>query len=284
MTSVIENETRGARTSTGSILRWMGSKKRTAESIVGKFPTLTNGATYFEPFFGGGSIFFALEPSRSILGDSNAALMNAWRWIQNEGDLVWAKVAALEVSATNYYTLRAQREDPDSFTDAVRFVYLNRYCFNGIYRTNRRDEFNVPFGRNTGALPARDSFLACSARLSNSTLHTGDFAETTQYAVAGDLVYLDPPWQAARATYGEYGYTNHLDVTPERVREVAVDLHSRGVTTFISLPKSVSGTFSNWPMVDLEVNYRVASKHSSRSKQTELLVTLDHSSRSALTE
>lgn len=277
MSSVIQDRPTVRHASSGSILRWMGSKKRTADVIVYQFPDLGSDATYFEPFLGGGSVFFAMRPARSVLGDSNATLMNSWKWIREDADSLWRGVADLDTSADAYYEVRARREDPRSLASAVQFVYLNRNCFNGIYRTNRRDEFNVPFGRNTGALPPKSAFMACADSLNSAFLVSGDFEETLDGATAGDLVYLDPPWQATRATYGEYGYTSHQDVTPERVLQVGLRLRARGVATYISVPKSVAPTFAGLQMRDLEVNYSVASRHSFRLKQTELLVAMEPS-------
>jgi DNA adenine methylase len=262
-----------AEPSPGSVLRWMGSKKRSALQIVSNFPSVGLAGHYFEPFLGGASVFFAYRPRTALLSDSNPALINAWKWIRDCPNELWSRVSSMRVSEAAYYEIRAaEAGELDSFDNAVKFVYLNRYCFNGIYRTNRRDEFNVPFGRKTGSLPDLKSFLDCSDVLKSASLTACDFEQAVQSAVEGDVVYLDPPWQTTRSTYGEYGYSNHGEPSVARIAGVSSELAARGVYVFVSLPKSRQHAFLGSRFIDLEVHYSVASRGASRSTQTEQLI------------
>ncbi|WP_156351679.1 Dam family site-specific DNA-(adenine-N6)-methyltransferase [Agreia sp. Leaf210] len=261
-----------------SVLRWMGSKKRSSSAIVEHLREVQSAGTYFEPFMGGGSVYFAYHPQKAVLGDANPLLMNAWRWIREDPVSLRATVASLSATETSYYEIRAQKYDSTTFESAVQFVYLNRYCFNGVYRTNRLNQFNVPFGRKTGSLPDEESFKLCATALASAALVTGDFADTLKDAVVGDIVYLDPPWRSDRANYGEYGYSQHSEVTAERIFEEASRLRSRGVHVYLSLPREMSKTFVGWGSKDFQVHYNVGSRRSARAVKTELLISMCESS------
>lgn len=138
-----------------SVFRWMGSKRRVAPQVAALLQGSKAGpSTYYEPFLGGGSLFFALGPPRSVLSDINTDLINAWQVLQAKPTELHAAISALPPPEESYYRIRAQASDGlEPFSRAVRFLYLNRYCFNGLYRTNRRAEFNVPMGTATGGMP-----------------------------------------------------------------------------------------------------------------------------------
>lgn len=256
-----------------SVLRWMGSKRRSASEIVAQFPDPDHVRTYYEPFLGGGSVFFAYGPSRSVLSDLNSELINAWRHVRDQPERVHAEVTRLLPEAATYYEIRAQAPAELPVLDqAVRFVYLNRYCFNGIYRTNRSEQFNVPFGSNTGSLPAADAFAACADLLRTASLRNVDFAEALVDAGDGDLVYLDPPWLSERATYGEYGYAKHAAATEARITEVATEVSRRGALVFISLPDRHANIVGALKRTNLKVHYNVASNASRRRRSNEVLI------------
>ncbi len=268
-----------ARTDAGevrSVLRWMGSKRRISAEIVQQMHAGDSGSTYFEPFFGGGSVLFSLRPERAVVGDMNADLVNAWTQIRDAPSRVHQGARALATDADTYYAIRAQAtSDLDPIEAAVRFVYLNRNCFNGIYRTNRRDEFNVPFGSNTGALPPLAAFEACAAVLAEVEIRHSDFEATVARARAGDTAYFDPPWDTSRASYGEYGYSDTGASATERLAKVVRRLTARGVACYLSLPSSHVGAFDDLVRTDFSVMYNVASSSSRRRRSEEVLLTME---------
>ena len=147
------------------LLRWAGSKRR----LLPILQTYWNSRhkRYLEPFVGSARLFFALNPPRAILGDLNTELISAYLEIKYRLTDVAAGLSGLSPSKSKYYKLR--QLDPANLSPAARaarFIYLNRFCFNGLYRTNLRGEFNVPYGaEKSGSLPSWELLTECSRRL-----------------------------------------------------------------------------------------------------------------------
>lgn len=216
------------------ILRWAGSKRQLLPALIRLAPT--EYGRYIEPFTGSASLFFALRPRHAILGDINYELIDTYHAIRSHPRLVHRGVVALPPHMTNYYRVRRLTPDSlDSIRRAVRFVYLNRLCFNGVYRTNRSNHFNVPRGRSTGGFPNLSAFLRVAAALRTAYLVAADFETTARYARAKDFVYLDPPYDTrTRPRYGEYGYGTFLHTDLGRLIEVMKVLDRRGARVLLS--------------------------------------------------
>lgn len=152
-------------------------------------------------------VFFA-PAEHALLGDFNPQLIDTYRTVARAPHAVAAKLTTMLVSHEYYYELRAQNPAAlRSVERAARFVYLNRFCFNGVFRTNQRGEFNVPRGTKTGQLPTATDLRACAQILRSATLIAGDFERTLEGVDRGDFVYLDPPYSSsAERNRGEYGY------------------------------------------------------------------------------
>ncbi len=174
-------------------LRWAGSKRQL-------LPQLRNywrgkDVRYIEPFVGSACLFFDLEPQDAILGDINQELIRTLRAIQHDINLVLESLRRLPKGKQAYYNVR--NLDIRSLAEAevaARFIYLNRNCFNGLYRTNERGQFNVPYGPPKNKVPIEENLLAAARVLQNAILLDSDFELTVSYARPGDFVYLDPPY------------------------------------------------------------------------------------------
>ena len=192
-------------------LKWAGGKGQLLAHLQPFFPASYR--RYIEPFLGGGAVFFHLQPREALLGDRNELLIEVFQVVQRQLDELVAALDRHQPHAADgayYYRLRAA--DPGLMSPverAARFIFLNKTCYNGLYRVNRQGRFNVPFGRyktppqvyNAGNLRAAASHLA------GATLRVADFAETMADAGQGDLVYLDPPYDPLSATANFTGYT-----------------------------------------------------------------------------
>jgi DNA adenine methylase len=181
-------------------------------------------------------------------------------------------------NSETYYAVRAL--DPTQLTEigrAARFVYLNRLCFNGVYRTNRAGEFNVPFGRNTGRLPGPAAFEACAEALRGAALRDGDFTMTTADATPGDVVYLDPPYtQHPQAAYGVYGYGAFQATDVARLVSHMDRLADCGVKVVLSYADTTSLRAlldDRWRVSSVESFSHVAARAQSRVRRSEVLVT-----------
>ena len=191
---------------TSPLLRWAGCKRKLLPTLMSHVPA--GFSRYVEPFAGSACLFFALRPARAVLGETNYELIEAYSTIRSHPRRVARRVAKWNKIERQYYAVRRLSPPDLSLIDrAARFVYLNRFCFNGVYRTNRQGQFNVPRGKHTGKVPDEAAFYRCSVALRNADLRPVDFADCLNDVSRHDFVYLDPPYATTtRIRYGEYGY------------------------------------------------------------------------------
>ena len=175
------------------VLRWAGSKTKSLGALASLWkPTYSR---YVEPFAGSAALFFELEPHRAILGDINAGLIETYEVIRERADDVHHSVSRIPRTEAEYYRIRAQNASRLSrLGRAVRFVYLNRLCFNGIYRTNLKGEFNVPYAHTrSGRIPTIEDFRRCALMLDRASLKCAEFGTILTQVKKGDFVYLRRP-------------------------------------------------------------------------------------------
>ncbi|MEZ4272849.1 MAG: DNA adenine methylase [Myxococcota bacterium] len=188
-------------------LKWAGGKTQLLPEILARFPTRFG--RYFEPFVGGGAVFFALGPRRAVLTDINENLINTYKMIRDDLDGVIAALDKHRATEEHFYRVRAQNPAALSpLQAAARTIYLNRTCFNGLYRVNAKGQFNVPYGRyerpnicNVANLQA-----VCLA-LRGVDLRVSDVVKATTGAKRGDLIYFDPPYDPVSPTASFTSYT-----------------------------------------------------------------------------
>lgn len=186
-------------------LRWAGSKRRLLPILRTYWNS--NHTRYLEPFAGSACLFFSLRPPSAILGDVNGDLVSTYREVKYRPKVIRGQLSRLRRTKREYKRLRAldSRKLSRCFR-AARFIYLNRCCFNGLYRTNLNGEFNVPYGgEKSGELPSAAHLQECSRRLRTARLVAGDFEVVLRDARRGDFVYMDPPFAVrARRVFNEY--------------------------------------------------------------------------------
>lgn len=193
----------------GPFLKWPGGKRWLIRDHRGVFPVKYE--RYIEPFLGAGSVFFALDPARAVLSDTNSELIATYAALKSDHRAV---VRLLEKhhaahSSEHYYLVRSSTPDAIS-AKAARFIYLNRTCFNGIYRVNRQGRFNVPMGSRDSVMRSEDDFGAVAARLASATLRPDDFEQVIDGASEGDLVFADPPYTVQHNQNGFIKYNEKL--------------------------------------------------------------------------
>lgn len=248
-------------------LRWAGSKRALLPTLLRNVPGYSG--TYVEPFFGSGCLYFALAPSRAVLGDFNADLVNFYRSISANPDDVYDAFDEWASDPDTYYRVRGLPvQDLSSTARAARFFYLNRLSFNGVYRTNRRGEFNVPIGRNTGKPPSRQDLREAAECLRSAEVHLGDYRATLSEVKHDDFVYLDPPYvNESRRSYGEYGYGSfgHPDDVGLLADELT-RLQDLGAKVLFSFGSSVGleRALEGWTVMSVLPKQSVAGKISSR--------------------
>lgn len=217
-------------------LKWAGGKRSIIDDLKAHLPKEFN--DYYEPFLGGGALFFELSPRtrRAVLSDSNLDLMLTYTVVKKHPE---ALIEHLEEHAKKhdekyYYVVRSQHGLQESVKIAARFIYLNRTAYNGLYRVNKSGQFNVPVGSYTDPnIVQRERIYACSDALSVAELQCREF--DTINPQAGDLVYCDPPYYPLDSI-SFTGYTK-LDFNQEdhiRLRDLALRLHEKGVKVMLS--------------------------------------------------
>ncbi|MBN1960773.1 MAG: DNA adenine methylase [Deltaproteobacteria bacterium] len=217
-------------------LKWAGGKTQLIPEILARFPKVFR--KYHEPFMGGGAVFFALAPNRAILSDINADLVDTYRAIRDEPEAVISALQRHQVTEADYYRVRSQKRGELSLVAAAaRTIYLNRTCYNGLYRVNLKGEFNVPFGRyaNPTICNSENLYLA-SLALQNVKIRCEDALAIDKRVQRGDLVYFDPPYDplsptSSFTTYARGGFGNEQQAA---LADLFIKLANRGVHVVLS--------------------------------------------------
>lgn len=216
------------------LVKWAGGKRFIVSHIQELLPTRFE--RYFEPFVGGGALFFALGPKRATLGDKNHELIEAYTQLRDDAEGVIRALSRLRNTETEYYRIRSCAPSSAAGRSA-RLIYLCTLSFNGIHRVNLKGEFNVPYGKKTHIEPCdRNHMVAISKALQGISLLCGDFDETLGACRADDLVYLDPPYTVAHGNNGFIKYNAKIFSWSDQVRlaQTAQKLADRGCAVLVS--------------------------------------------------
>jgi len=220
-------------------LRWAGSKRQHASLLASYWNQSYR--RYVEPFLGSGVLYFHLCPPRALLGDVNRDLIATFRQVKANPIAVSRILHSFQRGSQAYYRLRSHNGDvlrPSQ--KAARFIYLNRFCFNGIYRTNSRGVFNVPYGgERSGPLPSAAHLKASSRSLAVARLAVADFETLLDEVRQGDFVYMDPPYSVrARRTFAEYYPSGFTPEDVKRLRAVLMRLDRKGIPFLLTYADS----------------------------------------------
>ena len=262
------------------VLKWVGGKGRLLPELLARLPQ-TYGA-YHEPFVGGGALFFALAGAGRLgqvyLSDANAALIDVYLALRDDVDGVIIALQAHRYEHDHYYHVRAQRPDDLTLPErAARVIYLNKTCYNGLYRENRAGQFNVPFGRYANPTICDEPNLrAASAILQQADIARRRFDTVLDYAKAGDFVYFDPPYVplSSTANFTTYDRTGFGPDDQTQLRDVFAELAQRGVRAMLSNSDTpfVRELYAGFRVEQLFAARAVNSKANGRGKVAELLV------------
>lgn len=258
-------------------LRWAGSKRKLVPKLRQYWPG--NPTTYLEAFAGSACLFFALEPKNAILNDINPHLINCYRSIQQSPEQVFNAISMMNVSKEFYLHMRKRAFlEKDPIQKAANFIYLNRNCFNGLYRVNRSGEFNVPFSASrTPSLPSLDSLLEVSRNLKSVKLRCLDFETFLRRSVRrNSFVYIDPPYAVGnRRIFRQYAPDQFGLDDIARLADILVSLDSRGATFLLSYAdcREAREAFGCWKTNRTLTRRNIAGFAGARRKSAELLVT-----------
>ncbi len=255
-------------------LKWTGGKQWLARAM----PVLTPATyeRYFEPFLGGGSVFFSLQPKAASLSDANAELIRTYQGLRDQPQRVIDNLRRLKYDREVFERVRELRPRTDA-SHAARFIYLNRTAFNGIYRVNREGQFNVPFGSfSNPQICNRQRLEVCAARLKGDTqIRAQDFEEAVYSAQKNDFVYLDPPYITGHMNNGFVKWNAKLFSWQDQVRlaNLAENLARRGVHVLLSNADhpAVTELYKSFHRYRIERPSQIAASTTKRHPVTEML-------------
>ncbi len=257
-----------------SPLRWAGSKKKLVSQLKALAPKEFD--RYVEPFCGSLCLLVALKPEKSLVGDINEELIHFYKEMQKNAKDVARLVHSKNDDEKTYYELRSVDTATLSGVErAARFLYLNRFCFNGVYRTNRNGQFNVPRGKHMGSIPSIDELSAFGQLIKDTEMLTADFSDLIGKVGDGDFIYLDPPY-AGRGVRdrGEYGVGAFKEADIERLYQSTESASRRGAKVMISyadIPQ-IKDIFSRWNSTTIEVTRNVSGFAKGRTRVAEIVL------------
>lgn len=256
-------------------LRWAGGKQKLLDAYAVHIPERLG--RYFEPFLGGGSLFFSRAPAQATLSDVNGELINAYHIVRDSPDQLADLLEKFEDSAAVYYWVRDEYEPKQALDRAARFVFLNMTCWNGLYRENLAAQFNVPYGaRKTPWRIDRNLLHRCSEALEDACIVRADFSRPLRYARDGDFVYLDPPYVTAHNNNGFIEYNSAIFSWSDQIRlaKLAKDMVSRGVKVLVSNAqhRPLVELYEGFEVIEIERSSTIAGSAHARRKTSEVLL------------
>tara|TARA_R110002096_G_scaffold28203_10_gene85650 strand:- start:3752 stop:4600 length:849 start_codon:yes stop_codon:yes gene_type:complete len=260
-------------------IRWAGGKQNLINEIFSNLD-LNGIDRFFEPFLGGGSFFLKSNFQYSFLSDLNPNLINCYQQIKDNPNAIYSGLLEFEspVKESTYYDIRDKfntHSGEQSIEQAVRFIFLNRTSFNGIYRVNKSGNYNVPFGKPNPAFSSLDHLKAISQKLDSATLSFDYYDSISKSTRAGDLLYLDPPYPRLSDT----AYFNHYTLDKfdqneqEKLAEFATNQSIKGCKVVISNAdiKAIRTLYNNWEIIECSA-YRFISCKKEKIKVKELII------------
>lgn len=259
-------------------LKWAGGKRRLLAQYDPHWPEFSG--TYREPFVGSGAVFFHLQPQRSQLADINPELVNAYLCVRDcLPELETTLAAHRDLHSHDYYyaTRALSPQDLNSVERAARLIYLNKTCFNGLYRENSRGNFNVPIGKyKNPSILQSDVLRAASAALQGVDIELAPFWEVGDCAQPGDFIYFDPPYYPLSSTSNFTAYTRYTFGETEQIqlRDLFADLQQRGISAAVSNSDCarIRELYAGFKLIEIEAGRAINSKGDRRGQIKELLI------------
>ena len=262
------------------IVKWVGGKRQLMYELEINMPKTYN--RYFEPFIGGGALFFYLQPDNAYISDMNEELINLYQVVRDNVDELITDLQKHDISKEYFMEIRnidrtEEYQNWSNIQKASRFIYLNRTCFNGMYRVNSKGEFNVPFGhyKNPRILD-ENNLINCSNLLQRTEIKHADFSEIMKKVKKGDFVYFDPPYVPLSETSSFTSYTKDgFDMDMQlSLRDVCDELDSMGVKFLLSNSDTqfVNELYENYNIKKVFASRQINANADGRGKITEVLV------------
>lgn len=267
-------------------VKWAGGKRQIVDKLLMYAPDEFN--TYYEPFVGGGALLFELSPKKAVINDSNKELINVYNVLRNEEK--FKKMCSIlntyekNNSEEFYYELRNKDRNKSSFDRlsdykrAGRTIYLNKACFNGLYRVNSKNEFNVPFGKKTrintydiGNLITVSNYLT----MNDIKILNVDFEDSVKDAQKGDFIYFDPPYDSETSIFNSYTEDGFGKEEQRRLAKVYKELSNKGCYVMLSNNNTtlIKELYKDFNIHIIEAKRSINSNGAKRGKVEEVIIT-----------
>jgi len=256
-------------------LKWAGGKRWLVSSYPSFFPQTYN--RYIEPFLGSGAVYFYIQPRKAILGDASVALVETYQAIKED----WRRVEQElkrhhKLHNESYYYKVRSTHFRTPYTRAARLIYLNRTCWNGLYRVNLQGEFNVPIGTKKDVVYDTDDFAAVAKLLQNAEIINSDFEKIINRAAKNDLVFVDPPYTVQHNQNNFIKYNEKLFHWEDqvRLRDSILRAKNRGATVIVTnaYHKSIRELYKNIGKLKQVKRHSILAANSARRRMCSELV------------
>ena len=267
-------------------VKWAGGKRQIIDKLLKYAPEEFD--TYYEPFVGGGAFLFELSPKNAVINDYNKELMNVYECIKDSDkfDKMCKELNNHEANHSEeyYYKIRNLDRDKNKFNKladykrAARTIYLNKACFNGLYRVNSKNEFNVPFGKKSkvNTYEGQNLGIICGyLNYNNIKLLSTDFEEAVKDAKKGDFIYFDPPYDSDTSTFNSYTEDGFGKEEQKRLSRVYKKLADKGCYVMLSNhnTKLVNELYKEFNINVIEAKRNINSNGAKRGKVEEVIIT-----------
>jgi len=265
---------------TRPFVKWAGGKGQLLTELQSRMPQ--EYGAYYEPMVGGGALFFSLRPANATLVDANFDLMRLYRIIRDSPDALIEDLQTHQNTKQYFDELRMEDRTPsyDSWSDvrkASRTLFLNRTCFNGLYRVNKSGQFNVPYGKYVNPyIPTADHLRDCSAALQGCTITYNSFGWIESMVEEGDFVYFDPPYLplSDTAKFTEYTRNGFGLMEHEALRDLCTRLDARGVRFMLSnaCTEATLALYAAWNVEQVAATRSISASPVGRAPVQEIIV------------
>jgi DNA adenine methylase len=267
-------------------LKWVGGKGQLLAQFEALFPKEYN--SYFEPFIGGGAVFFSTNPKKAHINDINKTLVQAYTHIKEDVENLITSLKKLESEFLTkdedarkefYYSMREKYNSlsHEDFEKSLYFLFFNKTAFNGVYRENSKGGFNVPIGSyKNPKIVDEENLRAVSEMLSNTKITSGSFVDAVKNAKAGDFVYFDPPYHPLSETSSFTSYSKDSFTKDDQIklRDLFIELDKKGVYVMLSNSSApfIQEIYSGYRQVPVYANRMINSKSDKRGKISEVVI------------
>ncbi|MBD2666093.1 putative adenine-specific DNA methyltransferase [Richelia sinica FACHB-800] len=266
-------------------LKWAGGKRQLVPLILGNYlPKNYNYQTYYEPFLGGGAVLFALQPKKAVINDSNTELINCYKVVKESVEELIDSLKKHQNNENYYYEIRDWDRDNGfhkrtPIERASRIIFLNKTCYNGLFRVNSQGQFNVPFGKYKNPNILDVAVLKAVSKYLNEneiTILNSDFQDALKDAKKGDFIYIDPPYDPVSDTASFTGYDIQGFNKDEQIRlkETFAALDKRGCKVLLSnaYTKFIVDLYNDYKWSKVSAIRSINSNAQKRGKVDEILV------------